>query len=99
MLSGKQRRFLRALGHSLDPVVQIGKHGATPSLIAAVDEALAQHELVKVRIGTECPEDRKELANRFAPEVKGELAQILGRTLLIYRRRPKDSKIKLPAAE
>jgi RNA-binding protein len=97
-LTGKQRRYLRGLGHDLDPVVQIGKQGLTDAAVAALDDALAQHELVKVRIGTECPEDRHELAERLGPAVKGEVAQVLGRTVLVYRRRPKEPKIRLPEA-
>jgi RNA-binding protein len=95
-LSGKQRRYLRSLGHHLEPVVQIGKLGMTEAVIAAVDEALGQHELVKVRVGTECPEDRSDVAERIGPAVKGEVAQLLGRTILIYRRHPKEPKIVLP---
>jgi RNA-binding protein len=95
-LTGKQRRHLRALGHHLDPVVQIGKSGVGESVIAALDEALQRHELVKVRIGTECPEDRHEVAEALAPAVKGQVAQVLGRTVLIYRRNPKEQKIQLP---
>jgi RNA-binding protein len=97
-LTGKQRRHLRALGHSLEPVVQIGKQGLTDSAVAAVDEALARHELVKVRVGTECPEGREEVAERLGPAVKGEVAQLLGRTVLVYRRHPKEPKIQLPKA-
>jgi RNA-binding protein len=96
MLTGKQRRHLRSLGHPLEPVVQIGKNGITDGVIAAVDEALEQHELVKVRIGTECPEDRHEVAERLGPATKSEVAQLLGRTILVYRRHPKEPKIKLP---
>jgi RNA-binding protein len=95
-LTGSQRRHLRGLGHHLDPVVQIGKLGLTDSVIAAVDEALERHELVKVRVGTECPEDRHELAARLAPVAKGQLAQVLGRTMLLYRRHPSEAKIQLP---
>ena len=95
-LSGKQRRHLRALGHDLDPVVQIGKQGLTDGTIAAVDEALGRHELVKVRVGTECPDDRHDVAERLGPAVKGEVAQVLGRTVLLYRRNPKEQKIQLP---
>jgi RNA-binding protein YhbY len=36
------------------------------------------------------------VAERLAPAVKGEIAQVLGRTLLVWRKRPKDSKIQLP---
>ncbi len=95
-LTGKQRRHLRALGHDLEPVVQIGKQGLVDSVVAAVDEALEKHELVKVRLGTECPEGRDEVAERLGPATKSEVAQILGRTMLVYRRRAKDSKIQLP---
>jgi RNA-binding protein len=95
-LTGKQRRHLRALGHDLDAVVQIGKQGLTDAVVAAVDEALERHELIKIRIGTECPEGRDEVAERLGPAVKGEVAQILGRTVLVYRRHPKEAKIQLP---
>jgi RNA-binding protein len=95
-LTGKQRRHLRALGHDLDAVVQIGKQGLTDAVVAAVDEALERHELVKIRIGTECPDDRHDVAERLGPAAKGEVAQVLGRTLLLYRRHPKEAKIQLP---
>lgn len=98
-LTGKQRRHLRALGHHLEPIVQLGKNGLTEGTIGAVDAALAQHELVKVRIGTECPDDRGDVAERLPPAVKAELAQVLGRTLLLYRRHPKEPKIVLPKGE
>jgi len=97
-LTGKQRRHLRALGHHVEPVVQLGKHGLTDAVIAAIGEALAQHELVKVRVGTECPDDRHDVAERLGPAVKGEIVQVLGRTLLVYRRHPKEPKIQLPKA-
>jgi RNA-binding protein len=95
-LSGKQRRYLRGLGHNLEPIVQLGKLGLTDAVTAAVDAALDEHELIKVRIGTECPDDRHDVAERLAPSVKSEVAQVLGRTLLLWRKRPKDSKIQLP---
>jgi RNA-binding protein len=98
-LSGKQRRYLRSLGHNLTPVVQLGKLGLSDAVTAAIDAALSEHELIKVRIGTECPEDRGEVAERIGPAVKGEVAQLLGRTLLIYRRHPKEPKITLPKGE
>lgn len=97
-LNGKQRRYLRSLGHHLEPVVLVGKAGLSDSVIAAVDEALAQHELVKVRLGTECPDDRHELAERLGPAVHGEVAGVVGRTILVYRRHPEQPKIQLPKA-
>jgi RNA-binding protein len=98
-LTGKQRRHLRALGHHLDPVVQLGKAGLTDGVVTAVDAVLEQHELVKVRVGTECPDDRNDVADALAERLGAEVAQVLGRTLLLYRRHPKEPKIKLPSGD
>ena len=95
-LTGKQRRHLRALGHHLQALVQLGKGGLTPGVVGAVDAALMQHELVKVRIGPEAPEDRHDIAEALAAATHCLIAQVLGRTLLLYRRHPKDPKIVLP---
>lgn len=95
-LSGKQKRYLRSLGHQLAPVVQIGKLGLTPSVTSAIADAIEQHELVKVRIGTECPDDRLDVAERVAPSVSAALVQVLGRTLLLYKRRKNKPVIVLP---
>ncbi|WP_437603728.1 ribosome assembly RNA-binding protein YhbY [Sorangium sp. So ce590] len=98
-LTGKQRRHLRALAHHLDPIVQLGKAGLTDGVVAAVDAALERHELVKVRLGTECPDDQGEVAGSLSERLRAEVAQTLGRTILLYRRHPKQPKIKLPAGD
>lgn len=97
-LTGKQRRHLRALGHSLNPVVQLGKDGLDEGVVAAVDEALARHELIKVKLGTETPEDRYDVAERLSKDTKSAIAQVIGGTILLYRRHPKTPKIELPKA-
>ena len=90
-LDGKSRRKLRALGHHLDPVVLIGHQGVTDAIVAAVDQALHDHELVKVKIN-EGPADRHEAAEALAAQTTSEVAQVLGKTLLLFRQRPEDSQ-------
>jgi len=97
MLDGKQRRYLRSLGHHLSPVVQIGKDGVSAALVQAAERALEDHELIKVKL-LEGAGDRHEIAESLAEKCKAELAGVLGRTALVYRRRKKDPKIKLPRA-
>ncbi|PNU19069.1 ribosome assembly RNA-binding protein YhbY [Geothermobacter hydrogeniphilus] len=84
-LTGKQRRFLRGLGHHLQPVVMIGKDELTAALEASVDEALTAHELIKLKLQEGCLLDRKEVAERLASRTSSAVAQILGRTILLYR--------------
>jgi len=95
-LTGKQRRYLRGLGHSLEPVLQVGKGGVTPSVVAATDEALRAHELIKIRRGTECPSDREALGGALVSATGAELVQSLGRTLLLYRPHPDEPRIRVP---
>lgn len=97
-LTGKQRRHLRALGHALDPLVQLGKHGLTAGALRAIDEAIGHHELVKVKLLTECPEDRDDVAARLGADLKADVAQTVGRTILLYRKHAKKPVIKLPPA-
>jgi RNA-binding protein len=85
MGASKLRKALRAAGHRLNPIVQIGKEGVTAGVLAQLSEALDHHELVKVRVGTESPEDRFDAAGRIQAEGTVQVAQILGRTILAYR--------------
>ena len=94
-LTGKQRRTLRALGHHLSAVVQVGHQGVTDALLAALEQALHDHELVKVRISENAPEPRAVVAEALANASASEVAQLLGRTVLLYRARPENPKIVL----
>lgn len=96
VITGKQRRHLRALGHHLDPIVQLGKQGLTAGAERAVDEALGRHELVKIKLLTECPADRDEVASALSESLAATIGQTLGRTILLYRRHPKKPVITLP---
>jgi RNA-binding protein len=95
-LTGKQRRYLRGLGHALDPVVQVGKEGVTHALVEQVRQQLEIHELIKVKLAQSVEEGRHSVAGALAEATRSELAQVLGRTLLLYRPRAEDPVIQLP---
>ncbi|MBV8757422.1 MAG: ribosome assembly RNA-binding protein YhbY [Deltaproteobacteria bacterium] len=98
MLTGKQRRHLRALAHPLKPLVQVGKGGIDDGLVAAVDQALADHELIKVKVGESAGLERHDVAEELAQKTHSQVAQVLGNTVLLYRADPDEPTIKLPAA-
>ncbi|MCA9542995.1 MAG: YhbY family RNA-binding protein [Myxococcales bacterium] len=95
-LTGAQKRFLRGLGHSLHPVVQVGQHGVSRGVILATREALRQHELIKISVGRDGPVDRKTAPGLLADGCGAHVAQVIGRTALLYRRRHDDPAIALP---
>ena len=47
-LTGKQKSFLRSMGMTMDPIVNIGKEGVTPTVVTAAQEAIKKRELIKV---------------------------------------------------
>lgn len=96
VLSGKAIRHLRSLGHHVAPTVQIGKDGITDAVVTAIKAALLAHELVKVKVGTEAPVERKGAGEELAERTGSALAQTLGRTVLLYKRHPHKPRIVLP---
>jgi len=96
MLTGKQKRFLRALGHSLKPVINVGKSDVSEALIKETSTALDAHELIKVKLLESCAMDRGEVSRLLAEGCGAEVAQILGRTFLLYRQ-AKEPKLELPS--
>jgi RNA-binding protein len=102
MPSGKLRQALRGHGHALSAVVQVGKSGVTKALLQQVQQVLADHELVKIKVGGECPQDRFEVAERLASEPGVNVVQIVGRVILLYKRHPRtpryEGKRAAPAA-
>lgn len=98
-LSTRQRAYLRGLGHHLQPVVMLGKEGISAGLLQALDTALDQHELVKLRLSENAPGERHELATGLAEQSVSALVQVLGRIVLLYRRRPEALRSPRPAIE
>ncbi len=96
MLTGRQRRFLRAFGTGIDPVIQIGKSGVTEAVYRQLDEVLESRELVKVRVISNAPVEPQNIADDLADATRSEVVQIIGRNLLFYRRSEKKPFIELP---
>ena len=68
-------------------------------MIAALDRALDDHELVKVRIARE-RDERRAIAEELAAETRSALAGLVGHVAALYRpaRDPERRRIALPSA-
>lgn len=96
-LTGADLRSLRALGNRLEVTVTVGKDGVSDAVLAALDEAHHGAELVKLRVLDTCPLHRKEVAAILRERSGSEMVQLLGRTVLLYRRDPEHPGISLPS--
>ena len=95
-LTGKQKSFLRSMGMKLEPVVQIGKEGVTPSVVQAAREAIKKRELIKVRVLQNAPVEPEEAITMLTERVDADLVQLIGRNGLLYKRNFEKPKIELP---
>lgn len=93
-LQGYQRKHLRGLAHGLKPLVQVGDAGLSAGVLRALDAALRDHELVKVRLRE--PEDKKAAARQLADASGSALCGVVGHTVILYRPHPEDPRIELP---
>ncbi|MEK8129365.1 ribosome assembly RNA-binding protein YhbY [Paenibacillus filicis] len=96
MLSGKQKRFLRAQAHHLTPIFQVGKGGVNDHLIRHIAEAIEVRELLKVSILNNNSDDRHEVAEQLAEGAGAELVQVIGRTIVLYKESRDNKTIELP---
>jgi len=96
MLTGKEKRYLRSLGSTLDPIVFIGKAALTDAIKKSALEAIVVHELIKVRVLQNCPAAPSAIIAQLAAETGGELVQTIGRNGLIYLHSSEKPRIELP---
>lgn len=95
-LTGKQKRFLRSMGTTIEPVVQIGKEAVTPQLVKSANDVITKRELVKVRVLQNCLQTPESAISFLAERTDCDLVQLIGRNGLLFRRNFKKPKIKLP---
>ena len=95
-LTGKQKNHLRGLGHSLKPILQVGKEGVSEQFLENLEDCLEHHELLKIKVLENAPHEKQELAEKMEKATKGSIVQIIGKTLLFYRPFKKDPVIVLP---
>ena len=86
-MTSKNRAQLRSQAQSLNPVVMVGHEGITEGVIAALDAALTDHELVKVRF-QDFKEMVRDLSVQLANKTGSALVSTTGFTAVFYRKNP-----------
>lgn len=98
-LTSRQRAHIRKLAHPLKPVVRIGAEGLTPAVLSSIEEAFNTREILKVKLLEAAPIDVRGAAQSVADGIAGaEVAQTVGRTIVLYRRHPERPEVRLPKA-
>ena len=95
-MTSKQRAYLKGLAMNIEPVFQIGKSGLTPEVTEAVDEAFNTRELIKLAVLKNCVEDPREIAEMLGERRKSQIAQVIGKKIVLHNVSNDHKKINPP---
>jgi len=88
-LSQAQKKAFRSIGHHLNPVVTVSENGISEGVLAELDRALSDHELIKVKLALPERDDRGIILEELVAASGAELVQKIGKMALLYRKNPR----------
>ncbi|MBB6341613.1 RNA-binding protein [Pseudomonas fluvialis] len=91
-LTQEQKKQFKSIGHHLKPVLIVAENGLSEGVVAELERALNDHELIKVQFRITEREDRRALIDELSRVGRCELVQVIGKMALLYRRNPKPNK-------
>ena len=96
MLNSKQRAHLMRLSNTENPILQIGKDGVTPMVVASAEEVFNRRELFKGSVLKTCPDLPEVAAEKLASRTHAELVRVIGRKFILYRADKDNPRMVLP---
>lgn len=82
----QEQRRLKAIGHKLKPVLTIAGNGLTDTVLAELERALSDHELIKVKLSVGDRDVRDALIESLLERSRAKAVQRIGNTVLLLRR-------------
>lgn len=91
-LTQEQKKQFKSIGHHLKPVLIVADNGLTEGVLAELDRALNDHELIKVQLRLTEREDRQAAIVALCESGRAELVQSIGKVALLYRKNSKPNR-------
>ncbi|MFW9606380.1 MAG: ribosome assembly RNA-binding protein YhbY [Pseudomonas sp.] len=91
-LTNEQKKHYKAIGHHLNPVLIVSENGLTEGVLAELDRALNDHELIKIKFALTERDDRRALIDELSQVASCELVQVIGKMALVYRKAAKQNR-------
>lgn len=80
---------LRRIGHALKPVVIVASGGLSDAVLAELERALSDHELIKVKFAVGERALKQQLISEMCTKTGAQAIQIVGNIALILRKAKK----------
>ena len=91
-LTQEQKKHYKSIGHHLKPVLTVADNGLTEGVLAELERALSDHELIKIKLNILERESRLAVIAELCKAGKADLVQVIGKMALIYRKNAKVNK-------
>ena len=85
-LTQEQKKQYKSIGHHLKPVLIVADNGLTEGVLAELERALGDHELIKIKVNILDREARLAAIAELCKAGKAELVQVIGKMALLYRK-------------
>ena len=86
-LKAAQKKNLRGQAHHLKPLVTVADKGLSTAVVAEIERALNDHELIKVKLRAD-RDEREKWTLSIASQCNAEVIQTIGQVACFYRRHP-----------
>ena len=95
MISQSEKKQLKALIVKDKTKYQIGKSEVTNALLDMLDKALTARELIKIDVMKSVTTPVMELTLDLSSKLHADVVQVVGRTIVLYRKNKENPRIKL----
>ena len=77
-MNSEQKRKLKQRCHDLKPVIWIGQKGLTENVLSEINQALDDHELIKIKVAAGDKTEKTNISQAICDEMKAEFIQGIG---------------------
>jgi RNA-binding protein len=91
-LTSHTKQSLIARAHTLHPIVIIGNSGLTQAVLAEIDRALFDHELIKIRLPSGEKSEKTEIIQMLSQQLRAESLKLIGHIVILYRKSDKKTQ-------
>ncbi len=85
-LSNSDKKHLRGIGHNLTPVVTIASKGLSDNVLAEVNRALTDHELIKIKLSVGDRQTKHRTIKDLCKQCDAEVVQNIGHIVLLFKK-------------
>lgn len=96
-LTSTQKKAIRGQAQTLKSTFQIGKNGLNTTLLTALEDALAAHELVKIHVLNNTTLSKEDVLKQLEASLHPDYLYLIGHQIVVFKVASRQEKRKISA--